>query len=354
MKRVMHVVEPFATGVLSFLVDLTRHQVEQYEIFILYGLRPQTPKNVEELFDPRIHLIEMSSFHGAMGTVVNPMAYWDVWKKYRELRPDIVHLHSSATGFVGRWVLPCRTIRVFYNPHGFSFLAGNGPILKRQLFKSMEWLSALRPARTIACSKGEYEVARTLSGNPTYVNNGINTMELTPYVSPYTESKGVVRVCTSGRILLQKNPELFNRIAQLLPKAQFTWIGEGDLSTLLTSKNIKVTGWVSRKEALELLRDSDFFILPSLWEGLPISLLEAMYLKKVCIVSNVTGNKDVIRSGENGFICNEAEEYVEKIQAVVSGKIDGKALTEMASMDIKQNYTTELMAEKYKEIYEEL
>ena len=45
----MHVAEPFATGVLSFLVDITKRQVKEYEVYILYGVRPLTPKNVEQL-----------------------------------------------------------------------------------------------------------------------------------------------------------------------------------------------------------------------------------------------------------------------------------------------------------------
>ena len=48
MKKIMHVAEPFATGVLSFLVDITKRQVEKYEVYILYGIRPLTPDNVED------------------------------------------------------------------------------------------------------------------------------------------------------------------------------------------------------------------------------------------------------------------------------------------------------------------
>ncbi|MCD8303073.1 MAG: glycosyltransferase [Prevotellaceae bacterium] len=352
MKRVMHVAEPFATGVLSFLVDVTRRQVDDYEIYILYGVRPLTPKNVERLFDSRIHLIRMPSFKGALGTVVNPKAYIDVYRMYKEIKPDVVHLHSSAAGFVGRWALPCGRQPVFYTPHGFSFLAGNGPALKRALYKTLERVSAMRPARTVACSKGEYEEALRLPGTPTYVNNGINTEELEPYVRPSGKTAGPVRVCTSGRILPQKNPSLFNRIAESLPGMRFTWIGEGDMRNLLTAPNIEVTGWVSRDRALGILGESDFFILPSLWEGLPISLLEAMYMKKVCLVSDIAGNRDVIRNGENGFVCDTAEEYADRIRAVADGKIDGQALAARASLDVARNYNADLMAKRYKAIYE--
>lgn len=353
MKKIMHVAEPFATGVLSFLMDITRHQAEKYEVYILYGIRPLTPINVEELFDRRIHLIKLDSFKGAIGTVVNFRAYRDVFRWYKEIKPDIIHLHSSASGFVGRWALPCGKLPIFYTPHGYSFLMKDGAKFKRFLFWLIEYLSAKRPARTVACSEGEYKEAFRLSSNSTYVNNGINIRELETFVRSINRIQHPIRICTSGRILYQKNPRLFNEIAILLPEAQFIWIGEGELKSELTSSNIYVTGWIRREEALGIIKDVDFFILPSLWEGLPISLLEAMYLKKICLVSNVIGNRDVIRNGVNGLICNSSSEYADSIRDIVNGKIDGISLSEHASEDVERNYSVDMMAQKYDEIYKD-
>lgn len=352
MKKILHIAEPFATGVLSFLVDITKHQVKEYEIYIAYGIRPLTPPDVESLFDKRIHLIKVDSFKGALGTVVNPKAYLDIHKLYLQIKPDIVHLHSSASGFVGRWAIPCRHTKVFYTPHGFSFLMQDGSALKRKAFWLLEYLSAKRKSKIIACSEGEYKEALKLSKNSTYVNNGINLKELTPLLANYSLNFHTpITVCTSGRILYQKNPSLFNQIARLLPEVRFIWIGEGELKSELTSPNIKITGWIPREKALEIVCSSDFFILPSLWEGLPISLLEAMYLKKVCLVSNVIGNRDVIRSEENGFICNKAEDYATVIRRIIKGEINGFSIAKQASKDVENNYNADTMADKYAEIY---
>lgn len=150
---------------------------------------------------------------------------------------------------------------------------------------------------------------------------------------------------------LSENPKLFNEIARLLPEAQFIWIGEGELESELTSPNICVTGWIKREEALNIIKDVDFFILPSLWEGLPISLLEAMYLKKICLVSDVIGNRDVIKNGINGLICHSANEYADLIRSIADGKVEGVLLAEHASNDIEEDYNIDLMAQKYDEIY---
>ena len=352
MKKILHIAEPFATGVLSFLIDITKRQVEEYEIYILYGIRPLTPSNVESLFNKRIHLIKIEEFKGALGTVLNPKAYRIINKYYKQIKPDIVHLHSSAAGFVGRWSIPCSKTKVFYTPHGYSFLMKDGSALKRLLYWSMEYLSAKRNAKTIACSEGEYKEAYKLSKNSTFVNNGINTNELKPYIQqPQQPLHHPLRICTSGRILYQKNPKLFNEIAELVPDAKFIWIGEGELKTELTANNIQITGWVSREDALKTLQGADVFILPSLWEGLPISLLEAMYLKKICIVSNVIGNRDVIKSGVNGFICNTATEYAHILNQIANQKLDSNVIKENAHQDILQHYNVDLMAEKYSKIY---
>lgn len=349
--KIMHIAEPFASGVLRFLIDITKRQIEEYEIYILYGVRPLTPENVEQLFDKRIHLIKIESFKGAMGTVLNPKAYIDVYKYYKQIKPDIIHLHSSASGFVGRWILPCSKIPSFYTPHGYSFLMKDCSIIKRLLFWSIEYISAKRPAITIACSKGEYNEAIKLSKNSTYVNNGINIKELEPYLQNKTNFNTPIKVCTSGRILYQKNPSLFNEIATLLPNIEFIWIGDGDLKTELTAPNIRITGWMEREKVLEIIKNSDFFILTSLWEGLPIALLEAMYLRKICLVTDVIGNRDVIVSKQNGMICHNAKEFADTITNIIENRLDGRLMAENASTDVKENYNEEIMVQNYDIIY---
>ena len=353
MKIILHIAEPFATGVLTFVQDLVKGQVDDYEVYIAYGIRPLTPPDVEELFDKRVHMIKVDEFKGALGTVFNPQAYYKIRKLCKDIQPDIVHLHSTASGFVGRIALDCSRGNVFYTPNGYSFLMQGGSFLKRKLYWTLEWMCALTGAKTIACGKGEYLEAKRLSGNSTYVCNGINTEDIKEYIKDYDSNKKTIKICTCGRILLQKNPSFFNKIAEGLPEVEFIWIGDGELRSELTSPNIKITGWVSRLDALKIIEECDVFLLPSLWEGLPLSLLEAMYLKKMCVVSNVIGNKDVIDSGKNGFICNNLEEFVNTLKSVVEGKVDAKMMTENAHNDVEREYNLDVMVREYNKKYNE-
>ena len=122
---------------------------------------------------------------------------------------------------------------------------------------------------------------------------------------------------------------------------------------MLKAPNIEVTGWLNREEAMRKSMSSKIFILTSLWEGLPMSLLESMYMEKICLVNDVIGSRDVIRDGENGYICSSADEFVRVIRNILSDPELLRKVASQARKDIEEVYNTRIMAEKYREIYEE-
>lgn len=144
---------------------------------------------------------------------------------------------------------------------------------------------------------------------------------------------------------------MFNEIAKNFPNIQFTWIGDGELRSELTSKNITITGWLERKDVLKELNNNDIFILTSLWEGLPISLLEAMYMKKICIVSDVIGNRDVIDNFKDGFVVNKPNDYVDIILNIKNKKIKTSEIINNSFNKVKNNFSVNNMKENYKKVY---
>jgi glycosyltransferase involved in cell wall biosynthesis len=352
MLKVLHVVETLVSGIHTFLEALTNHQCNSFEVYIAHGVRPFTHKNFKDCFDSRVQWIEVHNFQRAVG-IKDIKAFFELKRIVREVRPDIIHLHSSKAGVLGRWVFDGNRHKIFYTPNGFSFLMRNNPAWKRSLYWLIEYSSAKTKALTIACGKGEYEEALKLSSRCTYVNNGVNIHELHPFLTKDFPQNTPPLVCTSGRISSQKNPRLFNAIALLLPHIRFIWIGDGGMRSLLTARNIEITGWLPRKEALKVLAKAHSFLLLSLWEGLPLSLLEAMFLKKLCLVSDVPGNRDLIDNGRNGFICHTPEEYAQHIHQMLLNECDDMTLAEQAHQDIVAFYNTDSMASAYKKIYDE-
>ena len=197
---------------------------------------------------------------------------------------------------------------------------------------------------------GENQETLKLTRRAIYVNNGINMSELQEIIDKTEKVQHPFTVYTLGRICYQKNPTLFNAIAEALPDIKFVWIGDGELREELKSKNIEITGWADRATAIRYAVNADVFLLPSRWEGLPISLLESMYMKKVCVVSNVIGNRDVIHNNENGFVCSDTEKFVKAIRKSQSG---AERFTAQAYQDVLEKYNTKAMAKQYSEKYDE-
>lgn len=350
MKKVLYVVEAFGGGVFTFMVDLINSLSNDYEVVLACSVRPQTPKNYKEYLSNKVKVIELQNGERNISLKKDLKLFFEINLLIKEENPDILHLHSSKAGFLGRLATNDRKRKVFYNPHGFSFLKQDENFSKKTLYKVIELLASKKSGYIIGCSRGEYEEALKISKKTYLINNGINLKELPNYKDKPINKKNL-KICTVGRVCFQKNPEMFNEIAKHFKENEFVWIGDGELENKLTSPNINITGWVTKDEALKELNECDIFLLPSLWEGLPIALLEAMYYKKVCIVSNSIGNRDVINNGVNGFIANTIDEYIKVINDVIDSKIDIDKIQNNEYTDIKDNYNFDIASKKYKELY---
>ena len=348
-KKILYIVEAMGGGIFSYIVDLSNELINYYDIYIAYAVRKQTPQNYMDYFDKRINLIKVENFCRSINPIKDIKAMLELKQIEKKIKPDIIHLHSSKAGAIGRIAFNGK-IPMFYTPHGYSFLMENCNAIKRILFKSIEYICAKRKCVTISCSAGEHLETLKLTKKAVYVNNGININELQKNIDKTEKINHPFTVFTLGRICYQKDPTLFNEIAKQLSDIRFIWIGDGELRNELNSSNIEVTGWVDRMKAIKYAVNADVFILPSRWEGLPISLLEAMYMKKICIFSNVIGNRDVIINNYNGFICLNADDFIKKIKTVRINDFD--SVVENAHDEILKKYNTQIMASEYKDIYE--
>ena len=345
-KKILYIVEAMGGGVFTYIVDLANELVNEFDMYIAYATRPQTPKNYKDYFDNRIHLIEVKNFCREIRPIKEIKAIREVKEIAKEVKPDIIHLHSSKAGAIGRIAFDGEKVPLFYTPHGYSFLMANYSSSKRIVFKMIETVMAKRNCTIISCSPGEHqETLKLTASNAVYVNNAINADELKKRLEKIEKINHPFTVFTLGRICYQKNPKLFNEIAEAMPETKFLWIGDGEMRGELKANNIEITGWVDRDEALRKSMNADVFVLTSLWEGLPISLLEAMYMKKLCIVSDVIGNRDVIHNGDNGYVCQNVAEFKTAIEERKPEYI------EKAYQDLMEKYDTKFQIKQYAEIY---
>ena len=349
-KKILMVCEAFGGGVFTYVSQLCNDMADDFDVYLAYSLRPQTPKNYRDFLNKRVHLVEMKTVgvKGLMDLKSDFAAIRELRQIEKDVKPDVIHLHSSVAGGLGRLAYKGKNNTVVYTPHGYAhILMGSGK--KSKVYKFAEKVLGNR-ALTLTCCESEDEEAKKFSKRTAYVETGVNLAGLSASldgIKPVKNDK--FTVFTLGRACVQKQPFLFNKIAGLVPEAQFIWIGNGELENELTASNIKVTGWKPRKEALAMAKGADAFVLCSLGEAIAMSLIENMYIKKLILVSNTMGNKSVINDGINGYVCDTAEEYAARIKEAMMEF--PKELPERAYQDVLDIYNTEAMKKKYIEFY---
>lgn len=351
MKVVLHIAEAFGSGVLNYIKNLSKWQSQEYLVYIAYGIRPETPDNFREQFDSKIRFIRVEGFTREIELLNDIQAFKFIRKVVGEIHPDLIHLHSTKAGILGRWAINCNKHKVLYSPHAYSFLMMNCSSYKRNIYRWIERLSDKKGCFTVTDIEGEFEASKQVTKNAICIPNGIDPMELDELIRQAEQIK-VDRqrtiICMLGKVVHQKNPELFNDIAKEFPDIDFVWIGAGPLEAKLDSPNVEITGWLTRVQATARIIESDIFLFPSAWESLSIALMEAMYIGKPCIVSRVDGNKDVIRSNCNGYVCDTKEEYLDAISSLLENKRLAEKFGQQARQDILEKYNVNVMEQKYR------
>lgn len=347
-KKILMICEAFGGGVFTYVTQLCNDMVDTFDVYLAYSLRPQTPENYKDFLDQRVHLIEMKhvGVKGLTSLKSDIAAIKELRQLENDVQPDVIHLHSSVAGGLGR--LAYKNNHIVYTPHGYAHIL-MGPGIKSKLYEFAEKILGNR-AYTLVCCESENEEAKKFSNRTAYIETGVNLADLSASldgIKPVANDK--FTVFTLGRACKQKQPHLFNRIAELVPEAQFVWIGNGELEDELTAPNIEVTGWMPRMDALAVAKGADAFILCSLGEAVAMSLIENMYIKKLILVSNTMGNKSVIHNGVNGYVCGKPEEYAKRIKAAIQDF--PTALPEKAYQDVLAIYNTEAMKKKYIAFY---
>mgnify|MGYP000621092902 FL=1 len=156
--KIVHVVECFAGGVFSFLSNLT-NELDKEEYIVIYGTnRDNIPQNFKERFPLKTQFIPWKNAGRSLNPVKDIKALWELYnilKKIDEI--DVIHLHSSKAGFLGRIVsfLLGKSNKTIYTPHAISFLRLDISPKKRKIFIWMEKFASFFGGKIVACSQSE-------------------------------------------------------------------------------------------------------------------------------------------------------------------------------------------------------
>lgn len=269
-------------------------------------------------------------------------------KHIRSARPDFVHCHSSKAGVLGRAVALSlgQQAKLAYSPHGLAFLKLDDPLWKRNLYRRIEWICSKLGGTVVGCSPSEVKALADSGISALLIQNGVAEARAVPerkYSPPF-------KIMTVGRITVPKNPVLFNEIALAMPELSFVWIGDGELREQLTAKNIKVTGWISRDEISSILSEADVYLSTSLWEGLPLAVLEAMANGMPLLLSQCVGNVDLV-DGSNGRLFSGKSEAILKLSEMLADPGQLKEMGAASARLLREGFSIDTTAMAYREFY---
>ena len=126
---------------------------EEFDVYLAYSLRPQTPKNYKDFLNKKVHLIEMKNVgvNGLINLKSDIAAIKELRQIEKKVKPDVIHLHSSVAGGLGRLAYKGKNNTVVYTPHGYAHIL-MGPGKKSKVYKFAEKVLGNR-ALTLALKK---------------------------------------------------------------------------------------------------------------------------------------------------------------------------------------------------------
>jgi glycosyltransferase involved in cell wall biosynthesis len=356
--KVLHVTESLGAGVGHYVWLAVRAQVAAgHAVVLAHSIRTDTPVGqLDAQFSFLTKRVVLPMVRH-VSLVQDAFGVWHLMRLIRQEQPDVIHLHSSKAGVLGRvavW-LAGSPARVFYSPHGFAFLRQDVSKLKQKLFLVFEQIAAKLGGALVACSSSEAELAVSKVHHPRVrlVENATDFNEV-QMSSGSTDAR--VNVLNAGRVCYQKAPWRFKVVAQActdLP-ARFVWLGGGDLVHMLQSEptsNLQLTGWLKRSEVAQHLALADVFLMPSLWEGMPLALIEAQAAGVPAVVSNVVGCCDVVQNGVTGFVCDTDEELWMRTRQLIEDASLRKLMGNNASKMARKRFSVARMNDELLQLY---
>lgn len=296
-------------------------------------------------------------------------------KLLEEIRFSLVHVHTPVAAFVTR--LACQrtnTHPVLYTAHGFHFYKG-APLKNWLLYYNMEKLAAHWTDGLITINEEDYKAAQKFklrkNGKVFFVPGvGVDIANLEQRIASIDRSEkrkelglsiDTVVIISVGELNANKNHIQALKALSKLTKTNFQYliVGNGEseqklkkaVNELMLQDKVSFLGF--RGDVPELLAASDAFILTSRREGLPKAVLEAMAVGLPIIATDVRGNRDLVKSGENGYLVplDDAEQTAIAIERLINSGNLRRSMGEKSKELVKQ-YDLQNIIPQMEEIYD--
>ena len=377
-KKVAIITEACGGGVRKHVLDLLNNlNQEKYDLYFLYSLNraDETMKSeINNLRDNGINLIELKELYREISVKNDTKAYKELYQALKSIKPDVVHCHSSKAGALGRVVAKAIGVKqIYYTPHAYIMQNPNVSSKKKVVYSIIEKsLSKMFTTKNINVSYGEkqFAVDNKIDKEDKFVviYNGIDDEQVVSDSDKLKKELGIneddIVVGVTARLDEQKDPYTFVKVANEVLKTnknvKFIYIGDGEYKSDIQnyineqniSENVKLLGF--RSDADKILQMFDVYMITSLYEGMPYSLIEALRCKLPIIATDTIGNNEVAINGKNGklFKIRDCHQGSKKVLELVNDKDLINTMGDNSYKLFKEKFTLETMIRNTESLYD--
>lgn len=345
-------------GAEHFVVDLCNKlsQNRNNEVYLLTLCDDRIPHfdHYHKELSPNIHYLNAGAKSGfTLKSIIS------IYKTIKQLKPDIVHAHFSTLllYFFAFFLKDTIYIHTLHNLPSACLRFKNQKYINYFFFRN----KLIYPI-TISCEchkeffeiyKQEFDIQIDNGRSPINTSESVNAVK--EEIESYKSNPDDIILLHVARCAPQKNQDMllkvFNKLTKEGVHAQLIMIGSGYNKNHIRNQNKNVHVLGEKKNVGDYMKNSDFFILSSLYEGLPLSLLEAMSIGCVPICTPVGGIVDVIENNKTGFLSKSTDEkdFYFTIKYAICNKKQIDKCTIIS--EYNKRFSMELCAKKYYELY---
>lgn len=378
--RVLHILEATTGGTRRHLLDVVLNlDAGRFDASVLCATR-RDPAFGDDINAMRDHGIDVSVV--PMVREIRPFADWRalrrIARRLRGARYDIVHTHSSKAGMLGRLAARRAGVPVIvHTPHAFAFQMNVGAP-RRWLYAALERGAARLSDRIICVCPSERAAALRRRIAPperlTVIENAIDAdavagqqaaLDRDGLRSSFGFAPHDIVLGTAARFTRQKGHAVLVEAAARLPDAlpfRLLLAGAGEkkdaIEAMIGRRNLSGVCRVveSLDDTAPFYAAIDVFVLPSLWEGLPYTLLDAMAVGKPIVASNCGGISDTLVDGQTGLLVKPGDPAA--LGAALGRLMADAGLREglgaAARRAVQRRDALKQMIEKLEQLYQEL
>ncbi|CAI3959410.1 Glycosyltransferase involved in cell wall bisynthesis (RfaB) (PDB:2IV7) [Commensalibacter communis] len=310
----------------QFLLPLMRGlKAQRHEVIGVCAEGDLLTKVRQEGFD-----IQTVPFIRSYAPVAQIKALWAIYKIIKQEKPDIVHAHMPISGFLTRLAaFFCGTPIIAYTCHGYLFnQAGQGvkSWIRRGLSFALEWSAGQITDLYMTVSAEEAKDAKKLRihSQPVYIGNGRDPVKFAP--------NPIIRSAIRKEIGIDDDKTVFLIVSRLVRHKGYPELLAAFMALAARNKNIElwIVGerlssdhghaldrafdtakeklgdqlrlWGYRDDINQLMKAADVFVLPSHFEGLPMSIVEAMLSELPVISTAIRGPREQVEHKKTGLL----------------------------------------------------